>query len=237
MPLTLLQLVQRSAVRLGIAQPQTALTSTAATQLVEFSRESGEDLLKRHDWQILRTRFSFPGTATQALQDDHDRFAPPGQGELWTDATRYSPCRGPLDTLAWDALLERISAGANPPYWALIGDVINIYPAPAASVNFTYTYIKNAWINPSGGGARVTDWTTDSDTTVFPDDAMRYGMIWRWRQAKGFDYAEDLASAERAIERAISRDRGPRVVNTSNPWAGIPGDPWPDGYWPGTITP
>lgn len=236
MSLTLLQLVQRSAVRLGIGSPPTALTTVAAAQLIEFARESGEDLMKRHDWEVLKTDVSFTGPLpTQALAEDHDRFLSPAVGELWSIGVDY-PCRGPLNDRDWTALALR-QIGSIPPAWSLRNGVINIFPVPAVSDEFFYAYISRNWIVPSGGGDRIADWASDADTTIFPDDAMRYGMIWRWRQAKGFYYTEDMATAELAIERAISRDRGPRVVDVARTWDGIPGDPWPDGVFPGLIVP
>lgn len=228
MPLTLLTLVQRSARRLVIKVPTQALTDADATQLVELARETGEDLLKRHEWAILRTRRTFAGAASVALTDDHDRFVGPAQGELW-DESLDRPCRGPLDSYAWDLLQARQITAGTPPYWSLIGGVINIYPTPTQ--DFTYSYVKNNWVIPAAGGTRTTDFASDQDTTIFPDDCMRFGIRWKWREGKSLNYAEALSDYERAVERAISRDRGPRVVELSRRYEDVP-----DNYWPGEIT-
>jgi len=37
-------------------------------------------------------------------------------------------------------------------------------------------------------------------------------LIWTWREQKGLDYAEDMATAEVAMAREIEADKGARVI-------------------------
>ena len=41
---------------------------------------------------------------------------------------------------------------------------------------------------------------------------MALGLTWRWLRSKGMDYAEDMSTYEREVERAASRDRGLRPL-------------------------
>lgn len=216
MALTLLQLVQRTARRLGIQVPATVIGSQSGALLLELAQETGEDLLKRHEWQILQGSVTFAGAATKTLATDHDRFAGPGEGELW-DLSLRCQCKGPLGIRAWDRIQAEAIAASSPPYWTLRSKIINLFPTPAASVNYYYTYIKKNWIYTGADTSPSRDtFLLDADTNVFPDDCMRFGMRWKYREAKGFDYSEALSDYERAVERAVSRDRGPREINTAS---------------------
>lgn len=226
---TLLQLIQGTAVHIGLAKPDEAFSASdnQTMQLVHLLHDVGDELMTRHDWQALKVVQTFTGAATQALQDDHDRFA--GSAELW-DTSLDSPCKGPLDTLAWDSVNVRESNSAQP-YWALIGNQINLYPTPSASITYRYQYISNKWINDVSAGSMVADWTADTDTCIFNDRLMRFGLRYRWKQEKGLSYAEEMEDFERLLEMQISRDRGPRTVSTSPQFEQIP-----DNWYPGVIT-
>lgn len=74
--------------------------------------------------------------------------------------------------------------------------------------------------------------TADNDTTVLPDNVVRLGIIWRWKKDRGLAYAEHMASYERALERAASRDRGLAALIVRK---ARPNDSALSGTWPGRI--
>jgi hypothetical protein len=60
---------------------------------------------------------------------------------------------------------------------------------------------------------------------------MELGVTWRWLRAKGMDYAEELATYEREVEKAAARDRGMKsyvIANTQ--------EEAPEPFWAGTVT-
>ena len=78
----------------------------------------------------------------------------------------------------------------------------------------------------------------DADTAMLDETLIQLGVRWRFLRAKGLDYAEEMASYERALEQAMARDGGstavtiapqpvdPNRVNIpagSEPDTGIPG--------------
>jgi len=44
---------------------------------------------------------------------------------------------------------------------------------------------------------------------------MVLGLVWRFRKARGFDYAEEFNTFEKEVEQAIMRDGGRRDLNYS----------------------
>jgi hypothetical protein len=48
-----------------------------------------------------------------------------------------------------------------------------------------------------------------------PERLLKLSAIWRWKQAKGLSYEEDMATFEREKIRQIARDRGPRMITTT----------------------
>ena len=49
---------------------------------------------------------------------------------------------------------------------------------------------------------------TDADTPKHSEQLIVLGLIWRWKAAKGLDYAEDFAKYERRVVDAMGRDAG-----------------------------
>ena len=50
----------------------------------------------------------------------------------------------------------------------------------------------------------------------FNAELVTLDIIWRFKQAKQLDYAEDMASFERMKETVISSDRAPRTIRTTH---------------------
>ena len=51
--------------------------------------------------------------------------------------------------------------------------------------------------------------TADSDVPVIPERVITLGTIWRWKQARNFEYAEEMRAYEEAvIEGAVAYEPG-----------------------------
>ena len=60
---------------------------------------------------------------------------------------------------------------------------------------------------------------------------LELGLVWRFKQAKGLDYGEDMRTYGVALADAIASDRGGRrIVNTSRPER-----VYQDRTWHGTV--
>ena len=73
--------------------------------------------------------------------------------------------------------------------------------------------------------------TIDTDLSRLSEELLTLDLVWRWKKAKGLDYAEDLADFERQKEMDIAADRAAQPISTSRAFEDAP-----DGWWPGTVT-
>jgi hypothetical protein len=232
--MTCLTLIQDAAIDLGLAPPAAAVGSTDATarKLLRLANKEGDELLKRHDWQVLTTERTFTSLATVEqtgfIPDDYSRLI--YNAEIW-DRTRNLKFAGPTPSRVWQELQSGLSGGIVG-WWRLLGGEINVFPAQDAGNTLAFEYISKNWAVSSGGTARAK-FEEDTDDTLLDEQLMVLGIVWRFgASTKGFDYSEALADYERALEKVASRDRGTGVIYPPPAESTIP--PLPT--WSGTIT-
>lgn len=211
---------------IGIPKPSFFVSSqdTTAKQLLALAQLAGDTLMQDHTWGNLIKRNTFNENASL---DDFDRFYP--ASGIW-DVNAAKPILGPLNQEEWNALLVRNITGGDK-YWTRYQGAIYIYPDPDATDQFTFSYITTNWIRPTDG-PDVSEWSADTDAALVPEQLVKLSIVWRWKQSKGLDYAEDMSTFERTRERLMARDRGPRNITTTR-W--FRGDDWMDNFWPGQI--
>jgi hypothetical protein len=90
---------------------------------------------------------------------------------------------------------------------------VYVIPAPTSVQTLVIEYIRNTpWLAVDGTTYRAIP-TVDTDTTVFPEYLLELELLWRWRHAKGLDYSEEQAEAERQANIAYAQDTPSRVLN------------------------
>lgn len=218
-----------AAVLCGLTPPTAIIGSTDPNVpvLLRLAQQEGRELSRRHDWQALKVDYTVPSLATEAqtaLPADYQRLLP--YPELWNRSLglRYT---GPTDDVTWGRL-KAFNVNSGVGNWRLIGGLLQITPAPAAGQTLALPYISKNWARSSLGVAQ-SRFLADTDTTVLPESLITLGVVWRWKKTKGFDYAEDMVTYERELERACSRDRGLGVVTVGR------APPQDGSSWPGTI--
>jgi hypothetical protein len=218
----------------GVTPPATIIGSSDpnAPLLLALAQEEGEELAREHEWQALKVDYTVAtlgAEAQTALPADFERFT--AKAELWNRTTQQK-YTGPTDDTEWG----RIKALAMVPmlsgWWRLIGGVLQITPAPTAGQTLAFPYMSKNFVRSNTGTAKAA-FTADTDTTVFPERVIRLGIIWRWKEARGLAYAEDLETYERAKEKAAGNDRGRAALVVGR--RRLSGD-IPTAY-PGAITP
>jgi hypothetical protein len=214
---TLLTTIQRAAVLIGIEPPPIVVNSTDATarQLGELARIDAEELAARFDWNSLLRDATFTtvdgSDQLGALPADFGRFPfkQDGHGELYNPGQRRG-IAGPASTAQWRRTLD-FNTGGWTSTWRINAGVLQIGPT-AAGQSLTFRYVTNALYRPATGADKAT-WSADTDTCLIPEGLIALGAIWRWKQAKGFDYGEDMQTAEQQISRAAAADGGgPRTL-------------------------
>lgn len=230
--MSLLTIIQEVAGSLSLPVPTSVVGNTApdAILFLNLAKREGRELARRHDWQALMVQHTWTTTATVAqslaLPSAYDRLPPDVQ--IW-DRTTNTKLHGPTSSNEWMILNSGITGGVNG-WWRIIGGVLNVYPAPTAGRTFALEYISKNWCESSGGTDQST-WAADTDVALIKEELIALGLTWRWLRAKGMDYAEEMSTYEREVERAASRDRGlgVMVVGKTDP------DSLPEPFWNGTI--
>lgn len=224
---TILEIVQDAAPRMGVAKPTALYSETTQTEveLQSIANEVAERILKSHDWSVMRVLAENVGDGTTAafsLPTDYIRMIKDAQ--VWsTRWQRPLVAIDPEEALRLDIRSYDLIAGA----WSIYGGQIQFRPALASGESAKWYYLSDLVVSPASGSnkARFTD---DTDTFRLDDRVFELTLIWEWRQQKGLDYAEDLATAEIALSQEISADGGARILTQSSRrnMRGNPSYPW-----------
>lgn len=231
--MSLLTIVQNACDQIqGVTRPSSVAGSLdgGIQQLQRLLNKAGKKLAKRHDWSTLKKTRTFTGIAAQAQTGE----PPTGFKKFVAEGRLYNvntdrPLVGAMSADKFTAL-TLLDLGGVDFYWTMIDGVINITPTPTTSNSFKYTYISKNWVRPAGASDDTTDkasFDADGDTSLIDEELLTLELVWRWKHAKGFEYAEDMRDAEDEIATAIAQDRAPHVVETARVWDDLPTNIWP----------
>lgn len=214
--MSLLSIVADVAARMALPQPPAVIGSTdrQVQQLLALLNEAGSDLLADCNWQAVRVEQTFVTTATpnqaSALPADFDRFI---VNSFFNRSTRR-PMTGPITPRQWQWIQ------AQPVYSTVYLAFVErsgqflIAPTPAAGNTIAYEYISQNWVKSQSGMPQPT-FEADTDTSFLSEELLTLSLRWRFKQAKGLDYAEDMATFERRKERLMARDGGATALTLS----------------------
>jgi hypothetical protein len=215
MPLNCLQIIQTVCARVGVLQPNAVVTSqdSQIAQLLALSNQEGMALVKRHNWQVLQTEATFTTVGAQ-LQGTLSTIAPGckyiANDTIW-DRTRRMPVIGSKSAQEWQEMLAMNLTSPFPRY-RVKGDSLFFYPIPAVGHTCSFEYVSKNWVSTNAGGTAYL-WSSDLDTPLLDEDLIIAGIVWRWKAAKGLNYAEDFAVYERDLADAMARDSSAEVLN------------------------
>lgn len=211
--MTVLSALQSTAIRCIGQKPISIFSASSgiALELSDLVNEAMRDIVKAHDWTALQPLQSSPGDgATQAfaLPSDFDRW--PKKVSIFTTQWPGVPYARARDLDEWYFVRKFVYAGV-PGWWLVQNGKLNIYPAPASGTNVEYYYISKNSVTANGGAAK-SSFTADDDTFVLDERLITLSCIWRWKSQKGLEYAEHMQNYEIALSKAISDDKGPRIL-------------------------
>lgn len=219
--MTVLSVIQDACDRLSLTRPSMVVTSAdlQVRQLFGLLKEGAEALSKYGGqdgdmgWQALTVEQTFI-TVAQAEQTnspvpaDFRRFIP----NSFFNRTTNRPISGPLTPQQWQQKQARPSISQV--YLAFRqrqGDFL-ISPTPTAGETIAYEYVSKYWAVSSAGQAKAT-FTSDDDTSYLDEELLILDLKWRFKEAKGLDYGEDMATFERAKLAAFGSDGGATALN------------------------
>lgn len=220
--MTILTIIQQVCASCNLDVPTAAISATdpTITQLIALAQQEGDETASSFDWRNLKIGLSIVGDGTStlfSLSPDFERFAP-GQ-PLFSSAYPMVPLMGPI---ADDQLLalKALSYAPIRPFWRLIGGAIEIWPAIGSAETITGEYRSSFWILGADGVTRQSSFLSDNDVSLVPERIVKLGVIWRWKSAKGLDYAEDYRTWDVERSRVAGHDAGNKTIQMSRTFRG-----------------
>ncbi|MGG1947106.1 hypothetical protein AB1286_20195 [Trinickia sp. NRRL B-1857] len=150
--------------------------------------------------------FSF-GQESYPIPADCDHFI---QQTGWDRSFRWQLV-GPLSPQEWQVLKSGISPTGPRMRFRIMGGQIYFNPVPASLDSIVLEYYSNGWCQSATSVAQ-TAWAADTDTAVLQDRLFILGMIARFLTRKGFDSSAAQREYEDAVDAAVGRAGGSRVL-------------------------
>lgn len=212
----------------GLTQPSSAVSNPDPTvaKFVAFAQNEVDITGSDYNWRNMNIAMTLTGdgaTTLFALPSDFERIL---QGQaLYSTKYPSIPLQGPIssgDLLA----LKALPITPARPVWRLIGGTLEIWPALANLEVVNGEYKSTNALVSGDGLTRKPRWTNDADYALFPEVILRLGLVWRWKQSKGLDYAEDFRSYQIERDKKAAHENGGRIVRMTNTY-NIGADQWP----------
>ena len=176
--------------------------------MLSLANQVGQALLLRHDWQwsVQETTFAATATETQAgaIPADVLRIIPKS---FWNRSADRR-VDGPVSAQRWQA----VQSGLVVQPWdsfRIRGNSLIMSPVPTAGDVMAYEYVSKYWCMGAGETTPDQDtWSSDTDTSIWPDELHVLGVVWRYQKARGLEYGETFRDFEVMLAQLIGNDGG-----------------------------
>ena len=208
---TLLEIGKAVANELGsIAEPTTMIGSSddSIKQLLALANREGYELSQREGnyggWPQLRKLHTITTVASQA------NYAFPSDLGFFMNTTGWDrtnkwPLRGPVSPQEWQILKSGTIGSVGPRRrFRIMQGEIYFDPTPETVDTYVIEYYSNGWCESSGGTPQ-SEWLSNTDVPVLPDECFITGLKYRFRKAKRLDYLAEEREYEATVSREIAR--------------------------------
>lgn len=184
-----------------------------AVELADLANDVARDIAESHQWNVLTKIATITGDGTQTAFDmpsDYDRMLIGGgvqNANSWLWDYRHVP-----SVEEWLHLTNRGFVGLRNA-WIILGGQMQFNPAPSGTANFAYV---SSMFARGEDGTLKREFTQDDDTFLLSESLLTLGMVWRYREQKGLEYAEDMAAYGISLSQQQVRDGGPSVIRRSS---------------------
>lgn len=225
--MTCLSIIQNVVKRIlpNTTTPTVAIASTdpQIIQLLALLNEEGQTLADETNWQALTLETSFTTVATEE-QTTLSTTAPGLKfiinDTIWNRTLRM-PVFGPDSPQLWQQQLAMYYAGPWNQY-RVRGDTIRFVPVPTAGQSCYFEYVTSNWVENAAGTTTYSAFNADTDVSLLDEQLLELGLIWRWKMAKGLDYAADYQKYERRVINAKARDASAPTLNLDGTYNDFP---------------
>lgn len=204
---TLLTIVKDVCEEVGVPAPLTVISNVdpRAMTFLALAKKEVRELGRAKWWPSLIQFTTFPTVIAQVA------YATPANFDKLVPSTIYGQStknvRGALSPPQW-ADMQRYGSVYGIPGFRMLGDTINIVPAPTAVETFAYEYKRTERVLAADGVTYKNTFTADDDMPLLDDGIIRLGITWRYRYSKGLEYAEDFRMYAEAIEQQYAQELG-----------------------------
>jgi hypothetical protein len=210
--MSLLTICQTAAEEIGFDAPSSIIGNTDATavRLHRLADRTGKTLAKK-DWDLLLKEYTFSTVAAEpqyALPSDYRSMA---HDTAWNQNTNQPLWR--VSRSCWAYEKSSISATYDDRFRLFgddagpdIGARFTIIPTPDSAETIYYQYFSTNWLTDSGGTTERSAFAADGDVTVFDEEIVTLGVIWRLLKSLGQPYLEERAEYDRQVEICMAQD-------------------------------
>lgn len=214
--MAVLDAVKRAILRAdgSVVQEVFASSQQICIEMADLANDVATDIMKSHDWRDLTKIHTMTGDGVQTdfpMPADYDRQVIASY--IQDDDNWFWGYRNLHSVNEWLEWKESGFWGVLPGGWIMIGRQMSFVPAPTGSAS--YPYISKLYASDEDGVPKA-HFDRDSDQFFLGDRLITLGCVWRWKEQKGMEYAEDMQSYEIALSQAQARDAGARVIRTQS---------------------
>lgn len=226
--MSLIQIIQDAADEIGVPQPSQVVGSqdpTAKALLRAYIKE-GQDLLQEDPaWSTQINEYTFDTVASQEeypLPDDYQRMI---NNTAW-DRAQFWQIRGGITPQQWQVIRSglyqtaRLSANFRIKQATdKVSKAFYLDPIPGGVRELVFEYQSKWWVYAPTGNVRKPRPTADTDETIFDDELVTRGVVWRFLRMRKLPFATELADYKQYRDRAIAQDRSPPTLTVNEqPW-------------------
>lgn len=198
-----------------------AIIGSLDTSVIQFQaivQEVLSELVTESDFNVTTQEAVFVTIASED-QGAIQTLAPNGYQfmifETFYDRTQRRPLFGPMSETEWQELKALPTAGICYKY-RIRQDHILLDPAPAAPFSTMAFEYMSSWYVKSSAGVLKAAVTSDDDVFIFPENIIRKGLLFRWKQIKGLPYQADETQYYNLLNNYIAKDKVKRRINVAD---------------------
>jgi hypothetical protein len=221
----IVDILARAARQCSVTPPTSWLTSAqpVAREVIDFLEETADDVLERVDVTApVGKMLTITGTGDEfyPLPADYKRLMR-GEFAVYERFRTRRACVPVSDDGQWEYIKELGTAGAYRFFRVRGYDgqfSIGFQRPLEPGITVVLHYVSKNWI----GGDKAL-FTAEEDVSIFPRRLMESGIVFRFRERKGLEFADKQAEYEALLARMINDTRTRRVINfgavpTRQPW-------------------